>query len=696
MQYFFRQHPLIKVLIPLLAGITAQRFLFQGLVSWALIPVLALAFFMIILSFIKTEKAILIEYLTLIDSFLLFFFLGMHLFYLQNDSHYKSHFTHQGEIEAFVAELDQTIGETDKTFKTTVHIQAIKTDSAWQEANGKILIYFLKDSLSAKPELGNIVLIRAHPQQIDPPKNPYAFHYKNHLADRNVFRMTFVREGQWEIVGQLGFSIGMLAQKTRSKLLQILKNHGVSGNEYAVSAAILLGYDDDLDDETRAQFSGSGAMHILCVSGLHVGIIFLVSSWLLGFLKRFRQGRFIRPGLLLLLVWAYAFITGLSPSVMRASLMISFIIIGQSRKKQGSVFQSIIASALILIIFNPLIIFQLGFQLSYAAVIAIVVLQKPIYQLVSFNHTIPDKIWEITTVSVAAQIGTFPIASFYFHQFPVYFLITNILIIPFSAFIIYAGILFLITSAIPFVSGISTYILTALISVLNSITKHISQLPGAVIDKISISPLQFSLLILLVILFSFAILQKNRSSFVLSLMLLLLLGATEVTYSYNHSKQSEFTVFYAGKSLIIEVIRGHNAAILTDSASLNDSKNLDFAIKAYNIQKRIRSIESYALENDFQCSVLGIEKKGDYVQIQDKLLYLAPKKPDYRDSLRAPLDIDFLLIQSYPYKPISNFLCFYEPKTVLSIRNSYLNGENLNINSWILEEQGAYQITLNR
>ncbi len=671
MHYFFRQHPLLKILFPLILGILTQRFYFDNQLNTGYTIILLLLIVFVFLSYQNKIHPIKAQNLGMICGFLLFFATGLQITYLNNHQLSREHYTHFPETDSFIAELNHTFSETNKTHKTTARISAVHSDSGWQHANGKIILYFLKDSLKPPPQAGTQLLILGKPDSIPPPLNPYSFDYQSYLKDQNIFGRALVQNDAWIEIGKTGFSLKLWAGKLRQKMLDILKNHGLDGDEYAVSAAILLGFDDDLDEETRAQFSGSGAMHILCVSGLHVGIIYLVSLWMLGFLKRLKAGRFARPVILLCIIWVYALITGLSPSVMRASLMISFIIFGDSMKRHRSVYNSLMASALVLIVFNPLIIFQLGFQLSYAAVIAIISLQKPIYNWFYCKNKIADKIWEICSVSIAAQIGTFPIAIFYFHQFPVYFLITNILIIPFSGFIIYAGILFLLTSWIPYVSVATTWLLTFMIKALNHITSIISNLPGASLEGISLSPMQYAVLAILVIFSSFAFLHKSRKAFVAALGLVLILGILEINEEYQVQNQDESILFSNRKSAVIEIVKGKNALLIADSTFFKDPKAYDYTVEAYNIKKRIRSIKKLDLNTVAQSEDFGVKSDPPFLQIGDQLILLQGRKALFKDSLQNPLPVDHLLITDYQYKGNKN-TNFFEARKTLSLRQNFL------------------------
>lgn len=228
---------------------------------------------------------------------------------------------------------------------------------------------------------------------------------------------------------------------------------GIEGDEYSVAAAILLGYDDELPPELRQNYVTAGSMHVLCVSGLHVGIIFLVFSTILSFLDKYGAVfKILKFCILLLIMWTYAFIAGLAPSILRATIMISFIVIGKIIKRNGVIINSIAASAFVILAIEPEDLFNIGFQLSYAAVIGIVVLQRPIYNVFYIKNKILDKIWELTSVTLAAQFATAPFTIFYFNQFPLYFWLSNLFMTPLSTVVIIGGMIMLLVSFIPYLN----------------------------------------------------------------------------------------------------------------------------------------------------------------------------------------------------------------------------------------------------
>ncbi|MCK4406529.1 MAG: ComEC family competence protein, partial [Bacteroidales bacterium] len=343
------------------------------------------------------------------------------------------------EKRNYIVDIIEPVSQKQNSYKVIAGIRSAETDDKWEYSRGTVILYFQKDSLSKEIRYGDRIVLNANFIETKPPQNPSEFNYKRYLENKGIYHQAYIKSGTWKVLSTENCNkLLTFALSIRNNFFKILERNNIRGNEFAVVSAILLGYDDKLDKELVKEYSGAGAMHILCVSGLHVGIIYLLLNSMLFFLKKFRYGNNIKAVVLILLIWFYAMLTGLSPSVLRASTMISFIIIGKSLNRQTNIYNSLAASAFLLLIINPFIITSVGFQLSYAAVIAIVMLQQPMYKLWIINNWLGDKMWAITTVSIAAQLGTFPIALLYFHQFPNYFIITNLIVIPLSGFIIYA------------------------------------------------------------------------------------------------------------------------------------------------------------------------------------------------------------------------------------------------------------------
>jgi len=312
---------------------------------------------------------------------------------------------------------------------------------------------------------------------------------------------------------------------------EALAEAGISGSEYSIINAILLGNKESLDTELRAYYNAVGVGHILCVSGLHVGVIFLILNFLLHPLDYSKKSRLFKALILLFFIWIYACITGLSPSVTRAATMFSFVTFGNLLHRHTNIFHSLFTSLFILLIINPLWLFNLGFQLSYAAVFGIVIFQQKLVALWTPKNKVLTYLWNLITVSVAAQLATFPLSVYTFGMFPNYFLLGNLSVVTLSFVIVVSGVLLLVVSFVPYLSTWVAQLLTFEIKLMNILTQSIRKMPGSVTENISISWVQM-LLIYLCIIFFFLLLQQQKKRYywlgLTSILALVLLSNVEV------------------------------------------------------------------------------------------------------------------------------------------------------------------------
>src|SRR5690606_20870391 len=247
-------------------------------------------------------------------------------------------------------------------------------------------------------------------KDVPPPKNPNEFDFKRYLSYHLIHQQAYLKSTNWKLIQKAeNSSLIATAHQIRKNLIDKLNELGVKDEQLAVASALILGYKNDIDAQLQSAYSSAGAMHVLAVSGLHVGVIFILLNFIFGFLDKWKWGVYFKGVLIIICLWIYALITGLSPSVMRGATMFSFLVAAKTTKSNHVFFNTMAASALFLLIINPYLLMEVGFQLSYLAVIGIVVIHPYIYHLLYVKHWFLDKIWNITAVSIAAQIATFPL-----------------------------------------------------------------------------------------------------------------------------------------------------------------------------------------------------------------------------------------------------------------------------------------------
>lgn len=472
--------------------------------------------------------------------------------------------------------------EKEKSIKAVLEIRCYKSDTAVVKASGKVMAYFEKTDEAKGLAYGDVLAFSVPIEEVSPPMNPEEFDYRQYLERRGVTGKVYLKQGDWIDTGVdernplFGF-----AYKFRDQLLLALQHCGLTEDEFGVGAAILLGDDEFLPAQVKQNYVAAGSMHILCVSGLHVGIIYLLASFLLGFLGKGKRAALIRRLFLLALIWFYALLTGLSPSILRATLMITFVLFGELIHRKVYALNSIAASAFVLLLIDPNNLFAIGFQLSYAAVVGIVLLQKPICNLIFVQNKWLDKVWEITAVSLAAQIATLPFAVYYFNQFTSYFWLSNLFLTPLSFLVILSGMLLLVLSWVPWLNVVLGKVVWTLLHVMNLSVAWIERLPGSLVKGLYMDDLQFALsLLLLLLLLLFVNLKKKRMMMEL-LTVSMLFVLTMAWRSQRLSHQTGFWVYSVRNHTAIAVVDGFTHVLLCDEGLLTEASAIDYSLKRH-------------------------------------------------------------------------------------------------------------------
>ena len=625
----------------------------------------------------------------------------------------KANLTKINKGEIFVmANIIESPEEKEKSVKVTGKVISIRDSNQWVPASEKMLVYFEKDSLSTKLEFGDQIIIKSVFNEIKNANNPKEFDYKTLMVYRHIYRQAYVKSGNWKLINKNKGNIVLLySNKLRNHLLQLYRDNGIKDDEFSVASALTLGYKDALDKEIKRSYSSSGAMHILAVSGLHVGIIYLILFYILFFFKRYRFGLIIRGILIILFLWSYAFLTGLSPSVMRATIMFSFVIIGQSLKRPSNIYNTLAMSAFLMLLINPFMIMEIGFQLSYLAVIGIVYFQPKIYSLLQINNWLLDKLWALVTVSFAAQLGTSPMILFYFHQFPNYFLLTNIIVIPFATLIIYLGASVFIFSFISVVSSFLAKILAITVKILNSSVSFIEQLPYSISEGISISVTETLIFYLLIIFISSFFIYKQIRYLHYGLIAVIGLLSFAVFQNNKSVFQKKFFVYNVSGTSVFDFIDGKNNILISDFSSEKKEENLLYHVQnnwlflgvsegrkidlnTLNRQKFLSSdfpIYGHSfLQKNYMFKFGG--KKFLFLRNNELKNYLPGKK----------IDIDYLILSDNVQIPVKKLVSFFNLNQIIIdssnsgwIKNKWLKEcLNNNIKCFSVSDEGAFHVDL--
>lgn len=569
MQAFFNQAPFFRFFLPFVFGILIHlSYDTSREMSWYLIGIYA--FILMIYVIIRQQAASLHKLLFGAAISLFLFVLGSEMTFLSKAVNDPAHYTHflSRKPQFILVRVSELPQYREKSVKAEVNVLSFRSGKIWKATTGKVICYLKKDSLSRHIAYGDLLVIENKLSGISPPLNPYEFDYKSYLSRKNIFHQCYLSSGEWANAGNSESNFFYdLANSLKRRMIGILGSYQLKGEELAVVSALLLGYDDGIDSDLLNAYAHTGTLHVLSVSGLHVGVIYLVLNFLFGFLDKKPGTKVLKCFIVLLFLWFYALLSGLSPSVVRAAAMFSMMLAGSTFRKQRSVYNTILVTAFFILLSNPFLLFDTGFQLSYLAVLGIVYFHPRIYALLECNNYIADKIWALTAVSLAAQIGTLPVSLYYFHQFPTYFLISNLVIIPISTVIMYLGILVLCLS--PF-AAICKYCILALswsVDLMNNLTRFFDSWPASFIPNINISFLQAVLLYVLIALLSAAIIRKSYRLLLYALSTAIAVTSLSLIADISRQQEEQLCVYQVNKNTVIDLFAGNSGLCIGNTES---------------------------------------------------------------------------------------------------------------------------------
>ncbi|WP_421801827.1 ComEC/Rec2 family competence protein [Flagellimonas sp.] len=507
-------------------------------------------------------------------------------------------------------------------------------------ASGKLLFSLTVDSTIKELQVDDELLIHTKPESIRPPSNPHQFDYRSYLEKQGIQHQ--IRTDFASIITKVSAhkTLFGVASKFREHIISKLKEKDFGAEEMGVIQALLLGKRDDISENTYNNYKNAGAVHILAVSGLHVGIILFLLEFMLSPLERLPKGKILKLITVVLLLWGYAFVAGLSPSIVRAVTMFSFVAYALYLNRPTNSFNIIALSMLFIVLVKPLFLFQVGFQLSYAAVFAIVWIYPKLQKLWFPENIIIRKTWQLLSVSVAAQLGVLPISLFYFHQFPALFFISNLLVIPFLGLILGSGILVIILALIDSLPQFVVDSFNWVIKLMNSVIGWVAQQEGFIIKNIPFDSVQL-LLGYLIITVLVVFLSKPKWKVALVLFGGIIAFQSRIIWGQMLVQEKEAIILvHRSRNTILFHQLGDSLSILT-----SDKTNLGNVIDNYAVAERIQKLDTIQLKNSYH---IGQKK----LFIVDSLtVFPLEERPDYLLLTQSPkLNLERLLDSIKPKK----------------------------------------------
>ncbi|HLG04487.1 MAG TPA: ComEC/Rec2 family competence protein [Bacteroidia bacterium] len=449
-------------------------------------------------------------------------------------------------------------------------------------ASGERLLFYMERGPAEKLLFGDVLLLRTRIRETEGPGNPGEFDYKSWLERRNIYAQGWGKNGEWKKISENeGNFFKAMALDLRRYFLNVLTEYGITGKEGSVAAALLLGGSAHLDPGLLQAYSASGTLHVLSVSGMHVALIYLVLIRLLAPLEKLKYGKWLSIWIQLLFLWFYATITGLCPSVLRSVTMLTVVIAGNAFGKKAHVLNALAASAFILLLFDPLMLFDIGFQLSYLAVAGIVICQPKLEEWWQPSTWIGRNLWALVSVTLVAQVFTFPLCLYYFRQFPTYFLLSNLIVIPVSTLAIYIGISLLLLAQVVLIAKPLAVLFHSLISFLNFTVTEIEGLPFAVLRTAEWTIMEVLLLFTCIFLLLYFLFQRKPVFLRTALIGVLLLQVLVFTRNNRMKRETELVIFDVPNASAIGLISWGNNFLMADSLLAAKPGDLEFHVHPF-------------------------------------------------------------------------------------------------------------------
>lgn len=696
------EYPFVRILVAWLAG--AACCLFAGLhfPDYVFFILMASACLVQIVSKSKTFR--LYQYSAVLGAFfqMVIFVFGNIYMHHRIDLNDPQQFTHRTATADFLeVQVAAPPVEKKHSYKVNVQVLACVDSGLFTSCFGKSIIYLQKTTEAAKLQYGDVLMVKNVFHPVAAPANPDAFDYRRYLSFKEVYATAFLREDAWKTVPEkmanpflaLTFQLSASAVNTIQKFIP-------DSSAAGVVQALLVGYRDNMDPQTMQSYKTAGVVHVLAVSGLHVGILFALLHQLLFFLNRKKHGKVVQAVLILGTIWTFALVTGMSGSVIRAATMFSFITVGKNIRRPVSLYNILGASAMVILLFEPFLMLDAGFQLSYLAVFGIGSLSNYINQWLPRENKIVDYVWKLTAMSLAAQIATLPVTIYYFHQFPVYFLLANLLVIPVAGIVLHLGFALLLLHAMPFLGVFLGHMVGALAQLMNQFILNFTLLPFSTVKVAAISLQQMLLLSMVMILLIRYFLSKRKFFLLGSLACLAIFMGADCYHYCRAFRQNSVTVFAFNTSGCIEFRTANTAQLYRYEGNLNTADS------SYFLQHcRLNRIHPYVQppENAITQRELRLTQVNDCALFQFYSYRLAVVKKEFSNApVHHKIDLDALLISGNPPIGLKDLLFDFDPKTIIfdgtnkryQVKKWKAEAAQLKIKTHDLHDDGAFVLAL--
>jgi competence protein ComEC len=587
--FFWHKAPFVRLLPALIAGIVLEW-------QWQ-IPLFAVRFvfsvclFLLVLYFflpLKTKFRL--SALNGVAIHFLIASLGSLLLWLQDTRHKTSWFGHSYRSGSYVlATIEEPPVEKANSYKSLASVNYIYNNHEPEAASGLIVLYFKKDSFFRPPAYGARVLFRISLQEIRNSGNPGSFEYKEYSLFQGITHQVFLSVRDCELLPfENGSRLTRFIFKSRQWVVNTLQGFISGEKEQGLAEALLIGYKDDLDKNLVQSYTNTGVVHIIAISGMHLALIYALLVWLTQPIKKYKKLNWIRIFLILAGLWLFTLLAGAQASVVRSAVMFTCIAAGEGLSRRTSVYNTLALSAFLLLCYDPYWLWDVGFQLSYAAVLSILVFYRPVYNWFYLPNKVLDFFWKTMAVSLAAQVLTTPVSLYHFHQFPVLFLLTNLVAVPLSSLILFGEILLCALAWLTPVARLTGRITGLGIQLMNSYIERIEKISFSVWNGFSITMPQAVLLTMAMTLGCFWLMEKKKWMFWLGSASLFAFICLRSVSFFSAYRQNKLIVYNVPRHRAVDLIAGRYYSFVGDADLEKDDFTQNFYLRPARILYRIR------------------------------------------------------------------------------------------------------------
>jgi competence protein ComEC len=686
----WKSSPFVRLILPLILGIVFQWYVKIPFVV-NVICATTLIIFVFLFNFLSIEIRYKFQWLQGLLITAAIFCIAIFLCWrkdIRNDSNWFSKY--YNDSCTLVVKINELPIEKEKSIKADGIVESIIQNGTTQKVNGKLLIYFSKEDNIVPPKYGDKILIAGGLQQIKNAGNPGGFNYSRYMIFQQTLHQVYLKKDKFILLNEHNenklYSFIFWARTAVINTLQkyIVGNKKVSG----IAEALLIGYKEDLDKDVVQAYSNTGVVHIIAISGMHLGLIYVGLVWLFSRLPFIKRSAISRVILILGCLWLFSLITGASASVLRSAVMLTCIIIGKEFFKQASIYNSLASSAFLLLCYDPFLLWDVGFQLSYFAVVGIVWLQKPIQDLFYSKNKAVQYLWEMCSITLAAQILTLPICIYYFHQIPTTFLFTNLICVPLSTAILFAEIALVICAAFPPLASLVGKFIYVLTWCMNALIEFFNKLPLSLIDKIYATAFTTWALYGFVLLLSAALLRRHKMLLKISFAFLFLFAGVWAYGKMKLTQQKKIIVYNVSRHSAIDFVSNNKYWFYGDIEFKEDGALQNFNLKPARVSMQVEESKD---------TMKALTNSGRLWQFYNKKIMIIDSAVQFKPTI-TKLKVDVLLICDKPKINISQIVSAVTPTIIVFDASNSLwkiaqwkkECEELHLQCFITGEQGAF------